>query len=440
MQISLRCKISLSKKLRNLLQNGGSIVLTADSFDSGKSDGILVLTDNSNTQIDLNDLIGKETSVMLTPTDVVTIGNTAVSNIFSNQQPRQQTQPQQTQPQQPQPQYQQPQYQQPQYQQPQYEQPQYEQPQYQQPRQQPQYQQPQYQQPQRNVIDRMAATQPPEYGQNNRSYYQQNEMVVPEQFKDTQNQDFIAYVRSFQELMEAVKESRSKVSDINFENISDPRQRALMMERKEMDESIGLDAYVVNDKCASLSINDIGLDLPLNMPRNLGLLSAKKLAGSRELWQLFKSKMIRLVTPQEANHLLKNADKLNQTYVPTYEIYDSSYEAKETIYDDRRGGNSGYAEATVLDLEMSSLEEESEEMSNYRSGSNSPRQTRPSGNFSTLSGGTRRSFHGDSGTDEPSLGELFGDDSEYGIRGRQVNTQSRRNSHGIKTVAARHRP
>ena len=418
MQIALKCKISLSKKLRNLLQNGGSVVLTADSINSGKGEGILVLADQNSSNVNIDDLLEKETSIMITPIEVAK-GDNPVSNIFQDA-------PQQN-PQGPgvsqvfAPQYQQPPQQPPQFQPPQYGQP-------------PQFPP----QQQRTAVDRMAATSPPEHGQNNRAYYTQEELVVPQEFEQTQNPGFLDYVKSFQELMQAVNEAKDKVSDIHVDAIDEfdstgiKRQKALLKEQKDMQESIGKDAYVVNEKCASLTINDIGLDLPLMMPKNLGNISAKRLASSRQLWDLFRQKYIRLVSPNEADHLLKNAGTMNQTYVPELEIYDSRYDAEETIYEH---GSRTEERATVLDLETD-LDGDTEEMNNLRVSGSTGRQ-QASGNITSLSGNTRTSFHGSSNSDDETLDDMFSGE-DWQIEERQVGRESRRNRVGVKTVASRH--
>lgn len=388
MKVSLKCKVSLSKKMRNLFQNGGSVVLTVDSISSGKGEGLLVLSGNNN-QMDIDDLIDKETSIMLTPTGIYKGDmNSSVGNLFSNVEQKTHT----------------------------------------------------TQNQQRSPIDRLAAQIPPEHGQNNRAYYMQDELEVPQQFKDTQNPSFMSYVKDYQELFNAVNSSKDKESGIHVtefserDSMNERKQKALLLERKAMQESIGIDAYVVNEKCANLTINDIGLDLPLNMPRNLGNLSAKRLASSRELWGLFRQDMIRLVSPNEADHLLKNAGTMNKTYVPELEIYDSHYQAEEQLYDEY-GKKVSYA--PILDLGSNMLEGDSEEMRNLRMAGRNDAYNNAGGNISTLSGSTRRSFHGS--TAEPEyLTDVFSGD-EYNLDGRQVGSQSKRNGAGLKTVASRHR-
>jgi hypothetical protein len=303
MQVTLKCKISLSKKMRNLLQDGGRVILTSDSLNSGKGEALLVLSDNTNNNLDFNDLINKETSIMLTPVSATNEQSppAPVSNIFSNGGQQGGVNPFAGQPSNHEGQASPPNgvhgYAEDGT---------------------PTYTQPHLNSPphhMRTAVDRMAATQPPEHGQNNHAYYHQDEIQVPQQLATPQNPSFMEFVKNVEELQHAVANSKTKRSDIDLDSIHNDRERALAQERKEMEESIGKDAYVVNEKCASLAINDLGLDLRLNMPRNLGMLPARKLASSRELWSLFRGNHIRIVSPNEAQHLIKNAGNMSQTYV-----------------------------------------------------------------------------------------------------------------------------
>jgi hypothetical protein len=445
MQVTLKCKVSLSKKMRSLLQNGASIVLTADSINSGKGEGLLVLSDESSNQ-DITDLLGKETSIQITPTEVSQGGmnasvskiyqggqqNPGVSQVFSEVPPQDLQVP--TGDSGPPPQYQQSPLQQPLQQYP----PQYHQP----PQQYYPPQQPQYQQ--RTAVDRLAAQQPPDHGQNNRAYYTHEEQVVPQQFSQTQNPSFIDYIKNYEELITAVNESKDKVSNINIDPITDMdsmgvrRQKAILQEQKDMQESIGRDAYVVNERCASLTINDIGLDLPLRMPKNLGNLSAKTLASSRQLWDLFRKDYIRLISPKEADNFLKNAGNMSETYVPELEIYDSHIDAEDAAYDSRNGRGAAESRATVFDLERD-LDGPSEEMRMLKMASGSQAPSRPAlgGGLTSLSGNTRRSYHGAGAEDPEYLTDIHAS-PEFEIDRRNVGRESRRNSQGIKTIASRH--
>jgi hypothetical protein len=419
MKTTLKCKISLSKKMRNLLQDGGSVVLTADSINSGKGEGYLTISDNGAKDLDLNEIMSKETSIMITPVEVSTNDpQPSVTNIYSDAAP---------------------------------------QPHAQSPGVSNVFNQnasPPSQNSPRNVVDRMAATAPPEHGNNNTSYYSQDELTVPKAFDSNSAPDFMSHINSPQELFEAVNQSKDKDSGINVAQINKTdsmhivKQKALLLEEKEMLEGIGCAAYVVNEKCASLEISDLGVSLGLNMPKNLGHISAKRLSGSRELWNLFKTGAIRLVSPNEADHLLRNAAAMNATYVPGLEIYDSSYDANEglhEVYSGRRGGGGGgggqdFAEATVIDLDHSYNEgyDETEAMSNLRT-ANASTSRRPStgGEISNLSGGTRRTFHGSAGNEGEALHVTYAG-SEFAVKEHKIGRDSKINEAGLKTVASRH--
>jgi hypothetical protein len=381
---NLKCKISLSKKIRSILRNGGSIVLASDSINGGKGEGTLVIKDRMNKELEIEELFGQETSIIITPIEEIeTPLNSTVSNIFYDKGEKSNNQ--------------------------------------------------------RTLIDKIAATEIPE--NNNHSYYNKDEIQVPEQFQETQDQGFINYVRDCQELIREINNSKNKSSDIKVEaiNENDPpavvMNKLMQMEKKEMQESIGKDAYVINKKCASLTINDIDLDLPLNYPKNLGNISAKKLANSKDLWNLFNSDMINLITPQEANHLCKNLRNIMDKGVPgELEIYDSIYDAQEVMYDPGSGKNKpethDFRDAEILDLSVESLENDSEEMKNLRMSKDIQKNNNISRNPEalSLSGNVRKSFH--------SSGDSVEQEKEQIIveKERTIKNQSKTNSKGIKTI------
>jgi hypothetical protein len=391
--MGLKCKISLSKKIRSVLKNGGSLVLTADSINSGKGEATLVLKDRLNQDKDIEQLIGEETSIIIKPTKVVEHPlNNSVTSIFSSDQSTDLNSVSSF----------------------------------------------SGSDSARTAIDRMAATEVP--GNHNHSYYSEHEIQTPEQFKVTEEPDFIKHVESYEELISEINKSKNKQSSINVSPIEDKdppsvaREKAILLEQKEMQESIGRDAYVVNDKCASLTINDIGLDLPLNTPRNIGNISAKKLSQSRELWNLFKSDMIKFVNPDQAGNLLKNADKIERAVIPDLEIYDSFYEAQDNIYQRNQRSTKEIDDVEILDLGVESLGDDSEEMKNLRMSKPSrtlKKRVDVEGNVSTLSGNVRKSFHGSG---------INGGNQEQAKIGKTkqsktVGGNSKINKSGIKTIS-----
>lgn len=365
MNVSVKCKISLSKKLRSILKNGGSIMLTCDDINAGQGEGILAV---SGKQEDLEQLIGCETSIMLTPSSLVQEIGQPVSRIFSSEPKRTYA-------------------------------------------------------VDRSVIDRLACPQPPEQEEVPYSYLSRGEKQTPEEFKETKNEDFIKFVNNLPDLVKMVKEAKNKRSDIDLDHITDVRKRAVAEEQRDMEESIGVDAYVVNDKCASYSINDLNLHLLLNNPRNIGNISAKKLAASRDLWSAFKNGYVKVVSPSEAKRILnKSISEANHTIgdLPIYDSADSAERAMQNTLPKET--------AEVLNLSMEDLEGETEEMSNLRSASREPR-----GNARTLSGGIRRSVHSGSPVEDASILDSFLGEGEGSKK--EVGSQSVINSQGIKSIA-----
>jgi hypothetical protein len=373
MQKTLICNISLSKKLRSLLKSGGSILLTADSIENGKGTALLNISDNRHQDLNVQDLLDKETSIMVTPTGVqedASSLNASVTNIFSNNDAGQQGR--------------------------------------------------------RTSIDRLAATQPPALGDVPHALVQVDEIQTPDVFDALNDHDCRNFISDMQELVDEVNASKNKRSDIDLNQYSNARLQAVAMEQMEKDESIGMDAYVVNDSCASLTINDIDLMLPLDMPKNIGHISARRLSASNELWGLLRQGLIKIISPEKAQFLIKNAGNIQRTVVPELEVYSSSGEAEHAMAE--AGGPRDAA--PVLDLSLNDLEGESEEMSNLRASQSS---AVAQGSARTLSGGTtRRSFHGAAGeVAEDSLDRFAGMEKVD----RRVTNKALVNSKGIKTIS-----
>jgi len=245
MDINLECNVSLSKKLRSVLgDSDGRVVLIAESIRNGTGKAMLVI---SGDKLDVNTArqsIGKETSIQFTPSAVKEDypAESTVSNIFSSggiSKPGPRT-----------------------------------------------------------AVDRIAATTAPELGQLAHAIKRQEEIVTPKEFEVHNDPEFHQFVSNFSELMMAVKAAMGKESEINPDSIEDPRQKALAIEMKEQAEAIDIPAYVVNDQCGSIRLNDIDLTLGLNIPVNLSNISAKRLASSGDLKLMIKSKMVKFIDPE----------------------------------------------------------------------------------------------------------------------------------------------
>ena len=268
MDITLQCDISLSKKLRHVVGEGARVSLLIDYIHEGTGGGRLLISTEDEKAGNANELLNKETSIMLTPRellDEVPGFTPAVASIFT---PGAQTSNGVTV---------------------------------------DSYTGEQMVNP-RTPVDRIATTNAPE------SVYEtahalktEAEVQTPQVFSETEIPECKTYIKDLKELMESVSNSMHKVSDINIEAIADPRKRAVARENKERAESIGTPAFVVNTTCASLSINDLELGLMLNVPYNLGNISAKRLSESTDLKSMLRANLIKFINPDDVEFYMNKA-------------------------------------------------------------------------------------------------------------------------------------
>ncbi len=275
MDISLKCNVSLSKKLRSIMgDNNGRLVLIAENIKNGVGECSLMI---SGENLDLNaaqQSIDKETSIQFTPISVKNEipSGSVVSNIFSTNNA-------------PQTGY-------------------------------------------RTSVDRLAATVPPEKNQVPHAIKIQEEIQTPHEFKQVEDPEFRKFVSNITELMAEVAVAKNKISDINPDSIEDPRKRAIAIEMKEQAESIDVAAYVVNDTCGSIRLNDIDLSLGLNMPVDLSRISAKRLAASNDLKEMVGSKLVKFIRPDEVQlYRSKAAEGIEKPGLETYSTIDDAENA-----------------------------------------------------------------------------------------------------------------
>jgi hypothetical protein len=265
MNINIECEISLSKKLRAILKDGGgTLTLTASSLSNGLGSALLVL---SNDDLDINSVkqsLRNETSIQLTPTHFEIDRPTGHShaNIFSSSQSESKPM-------------------------------------------------------NRTVIDRLAATKAPEKGRQAHSIKIKEEIETPEVFQEYKEPEFQKWVSNFQELMMAVKAASGKESEIDVESIQNPRQKALAMEMKEQAEAIDMPAYIVNDVCQSITLNDMNISLKLNSPFNLNNISAKRIADSSDLKAMINQGLLKFISPEQA---VTYISKTNEVYSDTLAV------------------------------------------------------------------------------------------------------------------------
>lgn len=294
MSLTLNCEISLSKKLRKLLGEHGTVTLTTGDLVNGRGEGRLSLDSEylkGMSQFDAS-LLGNETSITLTP---VSAGEemptgSATAALFSNVPVPGQEEP---------------------------------------------------------LIQRMAAVNAPAPGQVARAIAPA--ASVPAQMPtEIQNPAYQSYVADLEGLIEVVNLAKNKVSDISLQGITDPRELAIQMEAKEQAEAIDVPAYIVNDKCATLTVNDLDIALSLNMPYDLSKISAKRIAASTELRSLLTSKFVKFISPAEVPAYVAKATGETQHYDVGLEVYDNHEQAEASMAS--TGGTVLIDDATAMDI------------------------------------------------------------------------------------------
>jgi hypothetical protein len=255
MDITLECNVSLSKKLRSVIgESEGRVVLVIDPVRDGKGSGSLLISGDSLNTNAVQQALLKETNIQFTPVaikDNVPQG-VAVSNLFSTGDLTSRGA--------------------------------------------------------RTPVDRVAATTPPSKGEVSHAIQREAEVSIPEAFPEYKDKDFTSFVTSFEELMMAVKAAQGKEAEIDPDSIENPRQRAIAIEMKEQAEAIDIPAYVVNDSCSSVTLNDIDLSLNLNMPINLANISAKRIGSSGDLKSMLRSGVIKFIDPNEVDEYRVKAE------------------------------------------------------------------------------------------------------------------------------------
>ena len=259
MDITLSCNLSLSKKLRALIGNSETAIrILSGVLVDGKAQADITLSVDSVSKKDLEELINKETSIMLTPTGIEETRvshEDGVTNIFAEGiDPEEET-------------------------------------------------------ISRSAIGRIAATRPPEKGKLAHAIKTQSEVLqeTPNAFKTTKNNRFQKFISDFDSLMEAAHAAENKKYGVNIDEIENPRERALAVVEKEKAEAIDYPAYVVNEKCGDLTLNDLDISLRLNAPFNLNNISAKRLLASKEFPAMVRAGYIKFISPDEVQGYIDRA-------------------------------------------------------------------------------------------------------------------------------------
>lgn len=261
--ITIKCQVSLSKKLRALIGNNKTILtLITESLQDGKANANIIFDLEDVTQKSVDDLMNTETSIMLTPTDItdgIPKDAEIITNIFASETSDEDLS----------------------------------------------------KEPEESPINSLASFSAPEKKKDVAYAIKSKNTIakqVPKAFVETKNPNFVKYVTTLDQLLTAIRLAENKTSDIDVESIQDPRKRAVAMEAKEKAEAIDYPAFVVNEKCANLTLNDLGINLLLNVPYNLENVSAKRLAESKDLKNMFRMGMLKFIAPEEIKSYLRKAE------------------------------------------------------------------------------------------------------------------------------------
>ena len=277
MDLTINCKISLSKRLRSLLGKEGTVTLVTSSLIDGKGMGKLSL---SNEGADISGAFNPEampeTAIMIEPVDMVDEvpnNDTQVhASIFATMQTEASSKSD--------------------------EEP---------------------------VVQKIAVVTPPEKGEESRAI--KKEISTPQEFSKLDESECKEWIADFEGLIEAVRVSRQKQSTIDLESARDDREYAVLKEQKDKEEAIDIPAWIVNDKAGALTINDLDISLPLNSPFDLSRIPARKISASKDLKSLLKSGYVKFVSPDERESYISKITEKEEEKVSELEVFDNHIQA-----------------------------------------------------------------------------------------------------------------
>jgi len=269
MNITLNCKVSLSKKLRSLVGNSGNLVLTVENLVEGRGRGRISLSSDENVDVGAALEIG-ETSIMITPTDItegIPSNNHPVATIFSTLPTKQEVSSE-------------------------------------------------------GVVRKIATVQPPETDEIPEAVVPASEVPTPAPFVELDEPECKEYIKDLSGLMEAVATAKTKVSNVSLEGVDDPREKAILLAEKEAQESLGVPAHIILDNCAALTLNDLGIALTKGMPFDLSNVSARKIAASSNLKEALKSGFVKFIAPEVQASYAEGAMLELDGGTTNYDVYD----------------------------------------------------------------------------------------------------------------------
>jgi hypothetical protein len=342
MNVSINCKISLSKKLRAILESDATITVVSQDIKDGKGTAILSLNSENIKDFKIEDL--GETAIMLAPVEFAiespNESSPVHSSIFTSNSDNK---------------------------------------------------------PIKNSpINKLAATVAPERGNVSRAYNQVVE--VPEAFKQYEDPKCVEYIKDMDQLIQAVNVAKNKKSEVDPETASNDRQRAILAEMKEKEEAIDVPAWIVNEKYGMMTINDLNISLKLNAPYDLSNLSAKKIASSKDLRGAIKSGAVRIISPDERDQLAISSLE-NPESIGGLEAFGSVDEAMGNMESRRPSSrNPVINDNEAIEISESDLDQPSEDESMIINLTQSAPRVKPK---PTMTEEGRKTVHGNTNTEAP---------------------------------------
>lgn len=343
MNITLNCKISLSKKLRAIMGKGGTILLQTSSLDDGKGEGRLsFISDSAPEMTELTDDLKTETSIMLTPVsiadDVPDSDSSMCASIFSTGGLDDKKDP---------------------------------------------------------IVKKIGVVTPPDKGKESRAFKEKAD--VPKQFDTIKNSECRKWVQNMSELIEAINAAKSKKSSIDLNAAQSDRERAVLLEMKEKEEAIDIPAWIVNESAGQMTINDLNISLPFKSPFDLSNLSSKRIAASKDLKGLLNAGLIKFISPSDIKKYLKDDDEEERDN--SLEVFDRHEDVEHSIkYGDGKKtiSREDLVEVDeVADENADELTEDEQMIINLTK--NSPKVKA----VNTLPEGTKHTVHGNSSPRQP---------------------------------------
>jgi len=242
------------------------------------------------------------------------------------------------------------------------------------------------------VVDKIAAVHAPEKEDVPHAVVPKESIKTPNGFSELDQPECEEWISNMEEFIEAINASKNKKSEIDVDNASSDRERAVLEEQKEREEGLDTPAWIVNDKVASLMINDLDLSLKLNAPLDLSNISAKKISYSRDLKEALKYGMVKFLSPREIR--LYAEKSLDVAKTPDIEVF-SSHEEAESNMAGSIGINPVIDEENSIEVaDGDGLTEEEDMILNLTQNMPTVKSPRPTPSTSDSPAGSRRTVHG----------------------------------------------